>query len=671
MKRLNWWYLFVIMFVAVGIAACGSDNDEPGVGPIDPNVSVDDPVGTVELSMMKSSGSNKTYLGGSYIYINDSYNFTGGNFVSLGKVNGLGNVSHIPTEGWASSVAVNPGYGYVAYSGGVWYRIFVTEEIGGTSGGVIGYKVKYQTPFKGIDEAISFEQESLTFDADGGTANVLFKNKYIVPFTIKVESDVKWCRVLTCSSHDEAFLANGISITVDPTKETQKVETVVTLTTLYGKTTKFKVIRSGSEPSAEFSISELTVESNKQDLFNISVSSNCAFEDLNVTSSASWCKAKLVDLSVRLKANVIKFVGDQPVSEAETRAANESSVKSYKLQLEIAENLDNDARIAEIIVKPKVGQQSSGIVLTQKRDKLQFSTGGSEGVLEVIAGAGTSIAYFNSSTNVENLKVSSDAAWCTPVIVNHEVRITCSENNSEQTRSCKIILSAKEGTLKEGLIVKQKGGYIKSVRSKVYLDRNLGNQSVTLDTELTAIEPLSDESWCTFSYNPSAKTLTIRASANTGKERTATVSFKNSSVKIKVIQSKYAVGDTYDENGVNGTVKYMQDSIRLVVSEGLGQFVWSTENVATGATDRYDGRKNMDIIRKIPNWKVLYPAFAAVETLNTGKVTGWYLPAYAENGYINLSGYWSSSEYNASSAYNYYSYYAKSASLPVVGVYRF
>lgn len=554
------------------------------------------------------------------------------------------------------------------------YRIFVVKEIGGTSGGVIGYKVKYQTPFKGIDEAISFEQESLTFDAKGGTVNVLFKNKYIVPFTLKMESDVNWCRVFTCSSYDQSFLANGISITVDPTKETQKVETTVTLTTLYGKTTKFKVIRSGSEPSAEFSISELTVESNKQDIFNISVSSNCALEDLNVTSSASWCKAKLVDLSARLKTNVVKFVGDQPVSEAETRAASESSVKSYKLQLEIAENLDNDARIAEIIVKPKVGQQSSGIVLTQKRDGLKFSISGNDGVFEVIAGAGTSTARFYSSTNIENLKVSSDATWCTPVIESYNsVRITCSENSSEQARNCKITLAAKEGTLKEELIVKQKGGYIKSVKNKVYLDRNLGNQSVTLDTELTAIEPLSDESWCTFSFNPSVKTLTIRASANTGKERTATVSFKNSSVKIKVIQSKYAVGDTYDEGGVTGLVKYMQDSIRLVVSEDLGQFVWSTENVATGATDQYDGRKNMDIIRKIPNWKVLYPAFAAVESLNTGGVTGWYLPAYMECGYTTgLSNNWSSTEWDVSRVYNYYNAYVyKSKSYSVIGVYRF
>ncbi len=762
MKRLNWWHLFVIMFVAVGIAACGSDNDEPGVGPIDPNVSVDDPVGTVELSMMKSSGSNKTYLGNSNIYINDSYNFTGANFVSLGKVNGLGNVSHIPTEGWASSVAVNPGYGYVAYYSGVWYRIFVVKELEGTSGGVIGYKIKYQTPFKGIDEAISFEQESLTFDADGGTANVLFKNKYIVPFTIKVESDAEWCHVQTCSSYDQYFLANGISITVDPTKETQKVETVVTLTTLYGKTTKFKVIRSGSEPYAEFGTSELTVEPSKQDISNISVSSNCVFGDLNVTSSASWCKAKLVDSSAKLRANAIKFVGDNPVSEADTRAANESSVKLYELHLEIADNLDNDERTAEIIVKSKTGQQSSGMALTQKKGKLQFRKS-SEAPFRIDAAVGTSDISYSTSAEVENLEVMSDAEWCTPVLDGYTVRITYSENSGKETRNCKITLSAKGGTLKDDLEISQMGGYLEFDRgsetpvemgagvgssvipfrtsikvenlevmsdvewctplidgftiwitclenisdqardcritlsskdgvlkddleitqigkllrpsnSEIYLDRKSTNISIALATNFATVEPLSDVSWCTFSYNVAAKTVTLRVEQNTGEERTATISFKNSIATIKIIQSKYAVGDAYSEDGIVGTVSYMQDSIRYVASENLGNFVWSTENVATGATDQYDGRKNMNIIRKIPNWKVLYPAFAAVETLNARGVTGWYLPACKE---VRIGvDYWSSSEIYSSVAYYFTAYVSasttgKSSSLSVVGVHRF
>ena len=43
--------------------------------------------------------------------------------------------------------------------------------------------------------------------------------------------------------------------------------------------------------------------------------------------------------------------------------------------------------------------------------------------------------------------------------------------------------------------------------------------------------------------------------------------------------------------------------------------MWSTENVETGANDRYDGQKNMDIIMKIPNWETIYPAFSAVNDL--------------------------------------------------------
>lgn len=669
MKRLNWRYLSVIMFIAVGLTACGSDNDEPGVGPIDPGASVDDPVGTVELSMMKSSGSNKTYLGNSNIYINDSYNFAGGSIVSLGKVNGLGNVSHIPTEGWASSVAVNPGYGYVAYSNGAWYRIFVVKEIGGTSGGVIGYKVKYQTPFKGIDEAISFEQESLTFDAKGGTVNVLFKNKYIVPFTIKVESGAEWCHVQTCSSYDQYFLANGVSVRADPTKSAQKSDASVTLTTLYGKSKSFKVVRSGSEPYIELGLSEHTIDARKQEV-TTGFSSNCEISDLNITSSETWCKPEIIDRSAALKANIVKYIGDSPVNETTTRAASESGVKSYELHLNVDENLENDARIAEVIIKPKAGKQSAGMSLTQKKGQLEFYKN-SEKPFEINGGAGTSNISFNTSTKVENLEVKSDASWCTPVIKGYTVQITYLENSGEKSRKCKVTLSAKGGTLKDDLEVNQIAHYLRPAKSKIYFSKNSNYESIVLATDFATVEPLSDVSWCILSYNVAAKTVTLRVEQNTGEERTAIISFKNSSAVMKVIQSKYEIGDDYSENGVVGTVKYMQDSIRLVVSEDLGKFVWSTENVATGATDRYDGRKNMDIIQKIPNWKVLYPAFAAVETLNTGGVTGWYLPAYEECRYIRSLNNWSSTEYDVSRTYNYGSYQSKSALYSVIGVYRF
>lgn len=79
---------------------------------------------------------------------------------------GLGNITSIPTIGWASTVAIVPGNGYVAYSEGMFYRIYVVEELVGTSGGIIGYTFKYQAPFAGRDEELKLSQTSVTLDAE-------------------------------------------------------------------------------------------------------------------------------------------------------------------------------------------------------------------------------------------------------------------------------------------------------------------------------------------------------------------------------------------------------------------------------------------------------------------------------------------------------------------------
>jgi len=76
-------------------------------------------------------------------------------FVTIGKVNGLGKITSIPQSGWAEHVAVMPGYGYVGREdGGVYVgnynyvRIYVVDYIlaAGTDG-IIGADVKYQAPF--------------------------------------------------------------------------------------------------------------------------------------------------------------------------------------------------------------------------------------------------------------------------------------------------------------------------------------------------------------------------------------------------------------------------------------------------------------------------------------------------------------------------------------------
>lgn len=158
---------------------------------------------------------------------------------------------------------------------------------------------------------------------------------------------------------------------------------------------------------------------------------------------------------------------------------------------------------------------------------------------------------------------------------------------------------------------------------KIFFDRKSNNYSIILPLK-EGTEISSTESWCT--ATPSGDNLVIRATAST-EDRSAIISFSNISCKIYVSQSKYAVGDAYSENGVEGTVAKMDTGIGRIYKI-VGEHKWSTEYVTlSDVMDYDDGKANTEAIKKIPDWETLYPAFAAVNQLNTGDVTGWYLPA--------------------------------------------
>lgn len=169
------------------------------------------------------------------------------------------------------------------------------------------------------------------------------------------------------------------------------------------------------------------------------------------------------------------------------------------------------------------------------------------------------------------------------------------------------------------------------------------------------------ESWYTLSCNKNV--ITVRATANdTYKNRTANIVVKlddGQSKNIAVHQGRYTAGDSYDINGVKGITYYENGFHGKIVSLDEAMKIWSTENIATSATDRNDGRKNMEIIKAIPNWETLYPAFAWCADHGSG----WYLPScnefdtiYSIKSKLNpsLSGnYWTSTEYSADYAYYY------------------
>lgn len=571
--------VFTFLLLAVAFAACSSDDDSTdGDGNIKPDVNVNDPVGTVSLSMMKGHDLNEgaTYIGNSSIHIGNDYNFNGGYFISLGTVKGLGNVSYIPTTGWASKVSVRSGNGYVACDPyGFFYRIFVEKEIVGTTGGIIGYDVKYQAPFKGKDLELELPATSVSFDKKGGTENIVFNNKEFVVFTAKSSED--WCQIISTSTYNYSFLANGIQIIAQPSNVAATTEATITLTTAYGKKKEIKVTRGGVDPYLTLNETSVTLDA-KECERQIGLNTNIQKEDLTISNTASsWCKAEFVDQTRAIHASAarIKFVGNKPA--------------------------------------------------------------------KAVKAAG--------STNYYALVLKAEA------------------NDKETERKGVVTLKSKDGKKSVTLNIVQKGIKFIPSQTKVGFDKNQSNKTITINTNIDW-EASSNQSWCTISRN--GNNLTIRATPYSGSaaNRKATITFKGLSTKIEVDQSKYALGDEYNENGVKGKVICINDTIRYV-GKDVGEAVWSTETVLTGATDKNDGRVNMAIIKKISGWKDLYPAFALCDALNTGNVTGWYLPATEElfksraSGYIfGDYSYWSSTEYEygyiVDLAYIFYGQYTNS-----------
>lgn len=206
MKKLFNKYLFFlcVAFGALVFSSCSKDDDagnDDGVV-INPDKNIPDPKGTITMNMMVGDDEGKRVSIKDFgtIQISSAYNFKGYeyncSFVSLGKMKGLGNVTAIPQDGWNSSVAVNPGDGYVVrckrYYGAEQYtyaRLYVVSEIAGTSGGVIGYTIKCQAPFV---LAPKFTESSIEFDADENLEKEL---TFVNPTNVTVKSKPDWCEV--------------------------------------------------------------------------------------------------------------------------------------------------------------------------------------------------------------------------------------------------------------------------------------------------------------------------------------------------------------------------------------------------------------------------------------------------------------------------------------------
>jgi hypothetical protein len=142
--------LLTIMMVAmlsVGFASCGGNDDDNDV-----KTSTKDPEGTIVLNMFNGGYKNATrfHVYNVKFHIDKANNFVNDGitrFINVGKINGISDINETPTIGWTTSVAVIPGYGYIAkYNSSPEYqyiRIYVVDYITNTSNEIIGATIKY------------------------------------------------------------------------------------------------------------------------------------------------------------------------------------------------------------------------------------------------------------------------------------------------------------------------------------------------------------------------------------------------------------------------------------------------------------------------------------------------------------------------------------------------
>lgn len=662
MKKLSFYFsLLAIAAMAVAATSCTKEEiDSPGTDPgSDPTVQVPDPEGTITLSMRNDRG---TYLDDNF-YIDDADNFSGGHFVSLGEMKGLGNVTRIPKHGWSSKAAVTPGTGYVAYdSYDGFYRLFVTSYTVNSMNEIIGADVKYQTPFYPT-ETIKLPLQVLEFGQAGGSQNIVFDNENIVPFIVSSSAD--WCQVYTSSTLNYSFLTDGIIVEVTPNEGAQR-EATVSILDGNNNVQVISIIQAGAEPYLTLSQDTLSLPYTAWSVRSLGIMTNYYYDNLAITSSADWCQATLEpnggDMLARMNEQV-RFKGKERVTDKSNYGTS-----SYTLTVYASSDNNGEApREAIVTVASKDGTNKAELKVKQEMFISYIETETKS--FEFDYASGQKITSILSNCLIEDLAIRSDAEWCTGEIEStgttsqYNLYILVETNTSGQERETQLHISSITSDASLTLNIKQAPYNLGLSEEEVSFDRQAHNVTFTVNNDADIpVDVTSDSDWATYSWN--GNRLTIRAAANdTGKDRIALLSLSANGLSqtFTVYQSRYMVGDNYDVDGVTGTVGILTGQNHgKIYYQRPNSYAWSTEEVLTGANSETDGEYNMNVIQQIPGYETLYPAFKAVTDLNANGVTGWYLPASGEvmelyNNGISIT-CWSSTEYSSTQAYFYRNY---------------
>lgn len=513
MKKFIWALASLCILLATG---CSKNDDPDNGGYIKPDQNVADPTGTIELSM-RNANNGDTYLDDLHIGKDDNFSGSGTFIASLGAVRGLGNVSSIPSAGWASKVAVTPGCGYVVYNSykDEYTRIYVVDYITSVTGGIMGADIKYQKPFKGLDEAVRVKQDKVVLPAEGGSQQIVFENNSIIPF--KVTSSEPWCQVKKASTRDQNFLYDAIVISCDESYSATESKATVTIETLYGNEKTIEVTRAAKGEFIQLSEVKAFIDySTSPSSYPINVFTNIEPSDINISSSEDWLSAEFTGASYSPKRTV-KWIEKQPA----TRATLENPV-SRELLIKTQGYAGSKSRLGEITISYgniqnviKVSQAGSGFTMEETEFKFE---------------AGKQLSRnCNWSGNVQAHTlvaepVGEDSSWVSVSIYYGYLSISTQINPSTEERTAKIKIGTNasgEFVEMEEITVVQEGLTLTFDQSEITFgaDSNLTKKikcKANFTTNLLSYEwepSDNDRSWLT-SVNISDSELSVSAAAN-------------------------------------------------------------------------------------------------------------------------------------------------------------
>lgn len=300
----------MIALLTACMMGCSKDDPED-TGKIDADKNVADPEGTVTLSMRNGDDTTLDGFGiGSDNNFHCTETYAQYLFVDLGAVKGLGNVTIMPTSGWAESVKVIPGHGYVAakiewyygvgydYSNPKFYRIYVEDYIGeAVTNGVIGFDIKYQVPFAGAEVPISVENENVVLSQEKPVVEVKTSNKSFTNFSVINKSLAK---VNTIQDDVAQFIKTGVKISMpsDPNLwPGEDTEGTIELKTGNGDVTTINVTIKGVGDFISIPENKITLEPDETYYYNdprvIEFMTNIDRSQINVKTSVDWLKAEV------------------------------------------------------------------------------------------------------------------------------------------------------------------------------------------------------------------------------------------------------------------------------------------------------------------------------------------------------------------------------------------